>query len=114
MAGLRPHTTKRQKEAAANFALIVQRHKDKLHPDDLNFEPRNFANWMLACDTCDDAGLLIYCRTMELTLVRAASGAYVKPGDVYTEMRTPYRDYALAAMKRRFPDHPYNDDRMPF
>lgn len=114
----RPHCTKRQKEAAARFAATIQVCAGRLPVASARFEPLNFADWMMSCDTCGGRMLQVYLETVQRGL--ASAGSDPSAAD-YVLLRTHFRDYAEAAMKRRWPDHPsinvrpaLADDDIPF
>lgn len=73
-----------------------------MHPDDITFEPRNFAAWMSQCDSCDEPLL----QHMVEMLKRSTGSA---GPSTYTTLRKHFLKYAEAALCRRFdgPDIPF-------
>ncbi len=94
-------STKRQREAMAKFMATVEACKADMHPDDVTFEPKNFANWMDSCDRSDCAMVKALRGTVKLAL---ASAMESNPSSVYVQIRTHFLAYAEAAMSRRFPE----------
>jgi len=89
-------STKRQREAAARFAATVEECRGDLHHDDLIFEPRNFDNWMVHCDRGDEELLK---HSLDMTRRMVATG---NAGSAHQKLRTHFRDYAEAALNRRY------------
>lgn len=94
-------STKRQREAMARFMATVEARKDEMHPEDVDFEPRNFADWVKSCDRGDQAQVKAMHGMVRVSLDRARIGA---PNGVYVQLRTHFLDYAFAALQRRFPE----------
>lgn len=85
----------------ARFMATVEARKDEMHPEDVAFEPRNFADWVKSCDRGDQAQVKAMYGMVRLSCDRARIG---EPKGVYVQIRTHFQDYAFAALQRRFPE----------
>lgn len=94
-------STKRQREAMARFMATVEAIKSEMHPDDVVFEPKNFADWVRSCDNSGCAQVEAMLATVRTSLARARAAA---PYGVYVQIRYHFQDYAFLALQRRFPD----------
>ena len=92
-------STKRQREAMARFMETVEACKADMHPEDVVFEPKNFANWMESCDGSDHSLVTTLLATVHRGLACAVAS---NPTSEYVRLRTHFLLYAEAAMLRRF------------
>jgi hypothetical protein len=115
----RHHRTKLQMQAAAKLALTIKQLGSKISPADAAFEPLNFADWMMTCDTRDAAWVLLLIQTLESALIHIEFNPKIIHEGIYLTIRKHYLDYANAAFQRRWPDHPAlqlvdSGDEIPF
>jgi hypothetical protein len=99
-----PDKQRRQRNAYAAFLRELDKQKCHLHPDDLIFEPKNFANWMQSCDTCTWASLDAKLRMLRQSLESAGCTLPMPP---YVFIRNHYLKYAEDAQCRRFDVFPF-------
>ena len=94
----------RRTEALRAFKKLVSEVSAQLHPEDVEFEPRNFAAWMERCDGCDRGGLasMINYVSQALDSARLSAQSGNAHSALYVRMRTPFARYAQSAATRRF------------
>jgi len=93
--------------AVRQHQAAIDKHRDTLHPEDLEFEPRNFADWVNACEsypTAEKIEFLIRHLTPAIESARRSSSTDARAARLI-DMRTPYLEYAQQALARRFGIH---------
>lgn len=106
----------RLEAAVRQHQAALDKHRESIHPEDLAFEPLNFADWIRKCDTYPAAAEI----QNLIDFIKSGIESNRRSYDIcarsarYVDLRVPYLEYAEQAIERRFPAAGASPDPQPY